>query len=177
MAINEGGGALEYLSEGFKNNKEIVMMAIKNGVHFLEYASEELKNDRDIIQLAISLSTIIDLPIEHFSKEFQDDKDIVMATIDKNAHSFEYASKRLRADKEVVLAAINIIPGMLFYANTQMQNDKDLLKILKMGEKRIHGKKKIWFQERMEVLKTLEESEWMENNMKKNILKNKRDKF
>ncbi len=51
LSVKKNGNVLEYASDALKNDKEIVVEAIKNDPSAFQYASEKLKNDSDILAL------------------------------------------------------------------------------------------------------------------------------
>jgi hypothetical protein len=51
-ALNQSGLALEYLSDEFRNNNEIVMVAVATTANAICFASEHLKNTKEVLLMA-----------------------------------------------------------------------------------------------------------------------------
>ena len=66
------------------------------------------------------------LDLENF-EELQDDYDVVMAAVNNNGGSLQFASERLRADKEIVIAAVKNDPYVIEFASDDLQDDDDVL--------------------------------------------------
>jgi hypothetical protein len=52
-AVNESGSALNYASELFRDDKEIVLKAVQNDGSALEYATQKLQNDEEVVRLSL----------------------------------------------------------------------------------------------------------------------------
>jgi hypothetical protein len=51
--LKKDGNHLKYLSDDFKNDKEIVMTAVKQNGHSIAFASTEMKNNMEIAMVAL----------------------------------------------------------------------------------------------------------------------------
>ena len=66
------------------------------------------------------------------SEEMRADKKVVLAAVQQNGTTLEYASEEMRGDKEVVLAAVQQNGnGALKYASAEMRADKEVVLALK----------------------------------------------
>lgn len=150
--IKENGLALKYLSEKYKDNEKLVLLACKNNINSLEYASDRIKNnDEFIINTAIKLKTdkiiYFASPILMHSKqfnieiikrvgfnlyfvfdEFKDDIDVVETAVKNDIRNFEHASKRLKENEIIVLELTKKYGSVLRYASNNLLNDANFMK-------------------------------------------------
>jgi hypothetical protein len=114
---------LEYVSEKFKDDKQIVITAIEkmgDYSHQINFASDRLKNDREVALLAVSKCGS---DLEFVSSYLNNDKEVVLVAVNKDGEALKFASDELKNDREVVKTAIkeNIIA--LNFASTNLQED------------------------------------------------------
>lgn len=105
--IRKDAGTLEYLSELYKNDEEIVLEAIKSTspryISPLRFASERLRSDREVVQRAIQLNAH---SILHASAELQSDREVVLAAIQSDGNLVQCFPANMLADGELVLQAL-----------------------------------------------------------------------
>ena len=74
--------SLKYVSDEFKNDREIVLAALYKDVFSLDsYASDELKNDREMVLAAVNKNGAY---LRYVSDEFKNDREIVLAALNNN---------------------------------------------------------------------------------------------
>lgn len=118
-AVQHGKISLNDLSEEFRNDREIVLIAIaqkKNGFCYftninggiskmpqsnyaIGYASDELRNDREIALMAIRWDGSA---LELVSDKLQNDKKFIMIAVAQNSDCACYISDELKSDPEMI---------------------------------------------------------------------------
>jgi hypothetical protein len=69
-AVKNNGSALEFASNGFQNDKEIILEALKKNGAALEFTSKEFQNDKDFVFLSIeNIFKTEKLDLDHFKTE------------------------------------------------------------------------------------------------------------
>jgi hypothetical protein len=126
---NCSGGefVLKFVSEQFKNDRELVLIAVKKYGKVLEYASDTLKNDKEIVFEAMKKYYYFEL----VSEELKNNKEFVLQVMDLNTFDFKYLSDGLKNDKDFIIKMANKKPSILNYVNAILQNDSDILALKK----------------------------------------------
>lgn len=127
---NCSGGefVLKFVSEQFKNDRELVLIAVKKYGKVLEFASDTLKNDKEIVFEAMKKYYYF----EFVSKELKNNKEFVLQVMDLNTFAFKYLSDELQNDKDFIIKMVNKKPSILNYVNDILQNDPDILALKKI---------------------------------------------
>lgn len=102
LAYLKHTSSLFALSDEFKNNKEIVMLALNKDGRNLQYANERFRIDRLFV---LNIAHIC--PLKYLYDSFQDDEEIVRISI--RAHHYcqlEYISPRLLQDSAIIDLAV-----------------------------------------------------------------------
>jgi hypothetical protein len=102
-AIKKNGLALQYASDGLKDNSTIVEEAIKQNGLALQYASDGLKNNIDIVTKAIKQNG---LALQYGFYELKNNIDIVKQAIEQNYKAIQYASHDVKVNKEILFTLI-----------------------------------------------------------------------
>jgi hypothetical protein len=116
---------LSYVSDEFKNDKEIVSKAVAAHGSSLQYASDELKDDKEIVSIAVE---DFGIALKYASERLRDDKDVVLIAVKAKELVLVYASERLKGDQEVGLAAVNKFGGSLAIVSTALRKDASVIK-------------------------------------------------
>ncbi len=87
------GDALQFLSDKWRDNEEMVMLAIKNDRNALQYASDRLKDKDDVVMYAVSKDGN---NLAYASDRLKDNEVIVDAAIRLNPYSVSFASDRIK---------------------------------------------------------------------------------
>jgi hypothetical protein len=126
---NCSGGefVLKFVSEQFKNDRELVLIAVKKYGKVLEFASDTLKNDKEIVFEAMKKYYYF----EFVSEELKNNKEFVLQVMDLNTFDFKYLSDGLQNDKDFIIKMANKKPSILNYVNDILQNDSDILALKK----------------------------------------------
>ena len=82
------------------------MAAVKQNWGAFQYASERLENDRLIVMEAAKQDRRGLLRLEHFSLQFRNDFDIVLAAAKQDGLHLEYTSERWQDNFEIVMAEV-----------------------------------------------------------------------
>lgn len=188
--VQESPNALYFASEEMRNEEDVVWTALQSahyqGIDILHYIGKNLKEDKNFIVALIKFEKIY-MKFVHIGESLQNDIDVVKLMVAKNGKLLSSASEKMQDNYDVVMAAMSHTPIALMYASKELQNNRDFLNSLKkrMIKKESQNKfisslrrdELIWCKDRMEVLKSIEESEWMVNNMSKNLKKSTVNKF
>ena len=129
--MKDTGWALEFASEKFKDDKEIVLEALRNygkvngklNGNALEHASERLRDDREVVLEALGNSGHA---LKFASERFKDEREIVLEAVKDTGWALQFASDRFHEDKEIVLEAVKNEGKVLKYASTILQSSLDL---------------------------------------------------
>ena len=100
-AVVQNGLALQYASEQLRKKKEIVLEAVKQNGHALQYASEELRRDRDVVSAAVNQNG---LALRYASEELKDNQEVVLAAVKQNELALQYASYELQNNRKFIEA-------------------------------------------------------------------------
>ena len=82
--LTQNGNALQYASDEFKNDKELVLAAVTQNGWSLEYLCEELRNDKEVVLAAVKNCG---MALNHASEELRNDKEVVLAAITEDGWS------------------------------------------------------------------------------------------
>jgi len=122
-AVKLNGGALEYVYEGLKGDKELVLAAINQDGSVFQYASKKLKEDREVVLAAVRNWFELRL----VSEEMKGDKEVVLMAVNYNGNLLRDASEELKGNKEVVLAAVNKHGCALRYSSEDMKGNEEVV--------------------------------------------------
>ena len=149
-ALLVNGDILQYASEEFKNDKELVEMAVRSKCTAFEFASEDIKSDKGFILELIGLeSNIISfLPekilldkdflsqlkvdtltelLEHGPEELKNDKEFVLKLIGHCGYSLEYLSEDFKNDFDIVYAAVTHNGQAYQFASENLKSNKEII--------------------------------------------------
>jgi len=105
-AIKRYGPNLEYADSFFKKDKKFVMKIFETNMYdngyALEYVDEGLKADKEVVLAAVNLTPD---SIEYADDSLKADKEVVLASLASPGDSFKFVDKSLKNDKDVILAA------------------------------------------------------------------------
>ena len=90
------------LSDGLKHDREFLTTLIKNcngGEFVLKYVSEQFKNDKELIVLAVKKHGRV---LEYASDSLKNDNEIVIEALKKETSAFRFASDALRNDSDIL---------------------------------------------------------------------------
>ena len=116
------GQALEFAAKELKGDKEVVLAAVRSGGEALAYSSKNLQKDKEVVLEAVKNISkyykggtfhIEELFNESINKQFLKDKDIMLAAVNTDGNSLQFASQTLRSDREIALAAFNNLKAEL----------------------------------------------------------------
>ena len=123
-AIKKYGFELEYASEKFRDNKEVVLAAVLTNGHSLRFASENLRDNKEVVLAAVLTHGS---SLRFASDELRDNKEVVLAAVLTHGSSLRFASDELRDNKEVVLAAVSTDGSSLRHASDELRNNKEVV--------------------------------------------------
>ena len=120
------GDWIKYVGEDYKNNREFIKKAISKGLT-LEYLSDEFKDDEEIVTEIIDNNPF---SLKYASDRICDNKDIVILAVSKYPETLQYASDRLKDDEDVVKCAVNAYHGdrCINYVSDRLKNKINELK-------------------------------------------------
>jgi hypothetical protein len=122
-AIKQNALAYRYVSDYYKNLKDIVEMACKQNGLALEHVPI-LKKDDNLCKIAITQNG---LALEHASEKVKDDKDIVMIAVTQNGLALEHASEKVKDEKDIVMIAVTQNGLALEHASEKLKGDRDIV--------------------------------------------------
>ncbi len=115
---------MSYVSDEFKNDKEIVLKAVSAHGSSLEYASDALKDDKEVVIAAIENFGIA---LKYASARLKDDKDVVLIAVKVKELVLVYASDRLKNDQEIGLAAVTKFGGSLAIVSSEVRRNESVI--------------------------------------------------
>ena len=121
---------LEYLSESFKNDKKLVLIAVKKSGEVLQFASDSLKSNKKIVMAAFKKN---DIAFRYASKEVKDDKKFVLKILQKSISFYEHISDRLKKDKDILATIFNTKVSVfrdVFFLDKLLNNQSLFLEIV-----------------------------------------------
>jgi hypothetical protein len=134
------GSALQYASEEFKTDREIVLAAVNSDGSSLEYAAEHFKSDREIV-LAAVMNSRRGSALKYAADHFKSDREIVLAAVMNSSRwgdALEYAAEHFKSDREIVLAALMSNGSALKHVSYALIKDiaflREVVKIMKVRE-------------------------------------------
>ena len=145
-SLLENVNCFEYLSDEFRNDKEIFIKALKESKDsILKFASEQLKDDVEVVLNAIiknsrnfkyaserlknndyfiaELVKYEYLKFSSFTKKLRKKYDLVMQVVKNNGYALKYASYDLKDNYDIAVAAINSNPRSVDYASDKLKDD------------------------------------------------------
>ena len=118
------------------NNKEEVLEAVREDYGAFEKASTKLQKDKEIFQ-EVKKRILSDYEDEYLyensfrqlPKQMRADREIVLAAVELDGESLQWASEELKDDKEVVIASFRADSSFkqgrcLCYASEELKDDK-----------------------------------------------------
>ena len=138
---------LFFLSEKYRNDQDVVLLACTEDVTLLRYASRQLKNDKNFALSILdkkskkinktryrrNLSNDDDDDLDvgsiliHFSDRIKSDKDVVTAACARDGMELMHASDKLRSDRAIVLTACANNGQVLQYALEDFRADHEIV--------------------------------------------------
>ena len=113
-----------------KTNKEKFILEVLEDLHYLYKAPDNYKNleNKDIILEIIERHPVNESSfLSYLSSDLRDDKEVVLATVKKNAYTLMYASDRLKDDDFLVFEAVNRSGATLTHASDRLKDDRDIV--------------------------------------------------
>ncbi len=132
IILKSDAGILNFASKEVLNSKSFALNAAKISFKSYRYIPRELRYDKEV-RNAYKRRLIKDLfktPANlgtKIAKSFRDDRDVVLAAVNQDGMTLQYASARRRDDKEIVLTAVTENPDAIAYASASLQEDDDAL--------------------------------------------------
>lgn len=182
--LEKDGLLLAYFRKGFRKDKRIVLKAIENNPRAI--MSSAYFDDKSAVLFALERDGSL---LRSLSEKMKDDEDVVKIAIKNSPESFISISERLKSNKEVLECLRDSNPCYLFFANnnTLIDEEESLKKLRSYCESNANKKemKNIenmkgwlnWYAEKMTILNTIEEKDWMDNNMYAPTTKKRMKKF
>ncbi len=149
QAVNLNAGVIKYVSERFRNDKGIALLAIRSDREVFSSLPEEMQRDADAAEayLGGKLYKLKNAPeiirdnrafairilpmggglLEDFSERLRADKDVVTAAVGSAWNALRYAAEELRGDRDVLLAAVSHDGYALQFASDKMKDDKEIV--------------------------------------------------
>jgi hypothetical protein len=124
--VSKDGYKLEFLSDEFKKNKDVVLAAVLQNGHALKHASDKLKKDKQVVLAAVNNSKF-GFAILSAHSSFLSDKDVALAAIYQNSGLFHSLNDNLKEDKDFVLAAVSQNPRLFEILNQNLKDDKEVV--------------------------------------------------
>ena len=122
--VQNDGLILEFVSDKYRNNAEIVSKAVVQNGLALQYASEQLRKKKEIVLEAVKQNGHA---LQYASEELKDNQEVVLAAVNQNGLALRYASEELKNNQEVVLAAVKQNELALQYASYELQNNRKFI--------------------------------------------------
>ena len=110
--------SLEEKKEVLKN-REVLKKVLEKETSILKFISDEYKNDREIMLIAINTNPYA---LEHAGEKIKNDKEVVMTAVKKDGFVINYVSEYLKKDKEVLREASLTNPYALKMYNELYNN-------------------------------------------------------
>ena len=122
--VSINGNILYYLSNEFKENKEIVLIAVENSGYALEFVSDKFKEDEEIVIEAIKEDGNA---IQFASNTLKKNKSFILEAVKRQGYILKYLDDTLKSNKEIVLEAVKNTGCSLQYASIELQNDREVV--------------------------------------------------
>jgi len=130
-AVSHEGWNLQYATDAFKANREIVLAAVSVAARgcgtlserfsSLQHAADALKADREIVLVAVSNSG---LALQFAADSIKAEREIVLAAVSRDGLALRYAADQLKADREIVLTAVSENVGAILEAADTLKADR-----------------------------------------------------
>ncbi|HAB66131.1 MAG TPA: hypothetical protein DCE23_02065 [Firmicutes bacterium] len=125
---------LEIASERLQDDYDVVLEAVKSNWEALRYASSDLCNNKDIAKCYIVSNNYSNL--KYIGKELKNDKKFILPFIMENGKLLKDVSLDLKKDKDVVYEAVLNDVGSLRYADKVIRNDRPfMIELVKISDK------------------------------------------
>ena len=156
LSLQNAGGALEFIDETLKNDRELVELSIKNRPYnresLMRWSSNELKADREFVKHILSFKNSGDA-FEFIDETLKNDFELVeLAIINQSIMGkspMMWASNELKANKEFVKKIISLpnAKNVFQFVDMKLKDDPELLELfveisssnLEWGSKRLKG--------------------------------------
>ncbi len=104
-AVKEGSN-LENVSNDFKDDEEIMLIALSQFGHVLEYADTKLQSDRNFILKAVKQGSKVNNHslLRYCDEKFLSDKEIMVEAIKSDWEAYELVHPNIKKSKEIVKA-------------------------------------------------------------------------
>eukprot|EP00971_Amphidinium_carterae_P237128 4706302-Amphidinium_carterae.2 len=122
--VERGWHKFARLSDEFKCDDEIVLVAVEQCGWALQFAAESCKRDTHIVLSAVQQDG---LALEFASACCRGDPEIVMAAVRQNGMALEFAEDNCRSDPDIVLEAVQQSGCALDYATESYQGDREIV--------------------------------------------------
>lgn len=115
-------------------NKQYLLSIIRSKNNILNFISEKFKNDKDIVIKVVSLNG---QEFKLIDETLKDNKEVVLAAVKKSGYTIADASERLKGDEEIILTAVTNYNRAIWYVSNQLQKNEHLM--LKVFYKNINA--------------------------------------
>lgn len=117
----------QYLSEEFRNDRVLSLMAVKPCGMLLEFASDAMKDDDRVVEAALSNEPSAYL---FASERFRADEKLFWASYDRAPRdSVRMAAPDLKNDRAIALKILKDYPRALKYFSDRLRDDYDVVKV------------------------------------------------
>ena len=107
------------------DDRDCVLAAVRvNYGRALAKADTRFRADREVVLAAVQQDGCT---LEYASEDLRADRDVVLAAVRQRGFALKYASDDLRADREVVLTAVSRACGALQFASYDMRADREVV--------------------------------------------------
>ena len=125
--IKENPMTLQYASEQFKDNEDIVKLAVFGNSEAMQFASKRLKQSKE---LAIFLAKNYRLDaLEYMHPWLKNDGELALKLVSENGFAYNYLSERLKNSKLLVGKALQTSPTLFFDLPEKYRGDLKLADI------------------------------------------------
>jgi hypothetical protein len=119
-AVVNSGLNLQFMPEGCKSDKCLVLAAVHENGNAIQFASDELKDDREIIMAALEN----DGSALYFCPDWvRDDESLVLVAIKQSGESLQFASEKLRTNLNFMLQAVKLDAVALHHSSEEIKRD------------------------------------------------------
>jgi hypothetical protein len=127
---------IKFSSQKLLCDKETILSGVSICANILEFLSDKFKDDVDIVLTALkSVSTLDEgggeilsgWALQDASNRLKDNKEVVIVSVSNDGSALDFASAKLKDDKEVVFAAVTATGRALRFASERLQDEKDIV--------------------------------------------------
>lgn len=119
-AVSDQGWALEFASDAFRRDADLVLLAARKDPKVLTLADAHLLSDHDFMRRLVGLHWA---EIKRASAAICGDREVILEAVKQNWNALRYASQSLCSDPEIVLAAASQDVRALGLAPTELFAD------------------------------------------------------